>query len=83
MIRERTGIDSVSVELLKELSQVKKMLQKREEQWVKVSVIVQLTGWDKEALRRARNRGEIKYKKNKTGIWYDANSLLPIYKKSA
>lgn len=65
--------------LIRELSIVKEMLRKKDEQWVKASTILRLTGWNKDQLRRAYMRGEILRKKDKTGIWYDANSLLTIH----
>lgn len=54
-------------------------LQEKKRQWVKVSNIQELTGWDKEGLRRARENGLIDWKKDENGIWYDIlsiNSLL-------
>lgn len=73
-----TGVDPNGA-LLKEVRLLRQELQKKDEQWVKVTVILLMTGWDRYQLRRARDRGEINYKKNKTGIWYDANSLAPIH----
>lgn len=46
-------------------------------QWVKARVITDLTGWDNQKMRQARNGGVVKWKKGKDGIWYDLNSLHP------
>lgn len=68
-------------ELIRELSILKTLLRKENynEQWVKASQIIRLTGWNKDRMRRARIRGEIKYKKVGNSFWYDYNSLLPVH----
>lgn len=43
--------------------------------WVKASIITELTGWDNQAMRRARVHDLISYKKDANGYWYDLNSL--------
>lgn len=45
-------------------------------EWVKVSFITRLTGWDNEKMRQARNIGLIAFEKRADGSWwYDLNSL--------
>jgi hypothetical protein len=49
----------------------------KKETWVGPTVITNLTGWDGEAMRRARRNGSIKYRRNpKTnGYQYLASSI--------
>jgi len=50
--------------------------QQRKETWVKVSWIVDLTGWSREKLRQARNHGIITYRKTEQrGIEYLLESV--------
>lgn len=52
------------------------LLQKQNKvRWVKASFITDLTGWNKEQFRRAREQGIIERRKDETGIWYNLNSL--------
>lgn len=48
---------------------------------VKASVIMQLTGWDREKLRRSRINGYVKQIKE-NGIWYVLESLNPVFIKN-
>jgi len=49
---------------------------KEQEVWVKVTEIRNLTGWDKEKMRRMRNSGILKMKKDpKAGIMYNLSAL--------
>jgi hypothetical protein len=43
--------------------------------WVKVSTVTELTGWDRERLRGARENKTIIYKKNSSGFWYLLESI--------
>lgn len=45
--------------------------------WVRVSVITELTGWNKEKMRQARDNNLIEWKTD-DGFWYDLNSLHPL-----
>lgn len=45
--------------------------------WVKSTVIIELTGWNKDRMASARNNNELTWKKDSTGFWYDLNSLHP------
>lgn len=49
--------------------------------WVKSTVITEMTGWDNERMRRARNRGEVVWKKDDKGFWYSPESINPIHLK--
>ena len=51
---------------------------KRRPKWTKVGTIQELTGWNRERLRRARVNGEIIMKKKNGKIFYDLNSLNPL-----
>jgi hypothetical protein len=50
--------------------------------WVKVAFIQEVTGWNAERLRQARQQGIIKFKKISEGMFYDVNSLHPFFKKN-
>lgn len=43
--------------------------------WVKASVIADLTGWDKEGLRKARNYGYVEHRKENGKFLYNLDSL--------
>lgn len=51
---------------------------KPKQTWVKSTVIMSLTGWDKEKMRRCRNDNSIVFKKD-NGFWYDLESVHPIF----
>jgi hypothetical protein len=75
-----TLTESTAKQLIKELKAHRTALQATSKvRWVKVSVITELTGWDRRRLERARNSGEIIYKKDSTGIWYDQDSINSIH----
>lgn len=47
--------------------------------WVKASWIMEVTGWDKEKMRQAREQNVVITKGDKaTGILYDLNSIHPL-----
>lgn len=46
----------------------------KKETWVKAQTIKELTGWDDEAMRRARNSGLVKFKKD-NGFFYCLESI--------
>lgn len=52
--------------------------------WVKASWIMDVTGWDKEKMRRAREQKIVLTKGDKcNGILYDLNSIHPLLIKKA
>lgn len=67
--------EETAKELLRRLTVVENLLRAKESRWVKVSAIKQHTTLTGEKLRRAAARGVIARKKDKTGIWYDLNSV--------
>lgn len=72
--------------ILKKLERIERMvtdLRKEEKkiQWVKASLIIQLTGWDRNRMERARKNGDIEYKRQNKSIWYNLNSLPKIFYK--
>lgn len=67
--RRLTKIEKMLVELL---------AQKKAENWVKAGDIMAMTGWNRDRMRRMRNDGILRVKRNK-GIWYDANSVPPAF----
>jgi hypothetical protein len=69
--------------LLVELRKLNASRKEAKKSWVKVSVIRQMTGWTTERLRRARENGEIQYKKDNTGFWYNIDTLNPVHIKSS
>lgn len=50
---------------------------KRKETWVKVGIIRQLTGWDKEKMRNARLFGTVVFKKEGGVFFYLVESVAP------
>jgi hypothetical protein len=80
-----------TTELLTEvLSEVKKLRKevkslttlKEKETWVKASIITDLTGWDNQGMRRAREHGYVKYKDDKVkGRVYLLESINEVHKK--
>lgn len=52
-------------------------LARKSAKWVRASVITDLTGWDGQGMRRARENGSIEFEKRADGYWYDLNSLHP------
>lgn len=48
---------------------------KKGESWTKVGFVYELTGWDREKMRRAREQGLIHYKDTPEGRVYDINSI--------
>lgn len=71
--------EETAQQLIREISTIRKLFQRKKEQWVKVTYVKRVTGWNGRELRSARERGQIRFKKNKTGIWYDAASIDPIF----
>lgn len=51
--------------------------------WAKVGDIADITGWSKERMRRARETGQVRWKKDGNGYWYDVNSIHPAFLKTA
>lgn len=51
----------------------------KKETWVRVSFIKQVTSWNNEQMRRAREQGIIRYKKNEAGLWYLIESIHPMF----
>ena len=49
--------------------------------WVKISIIQDLTGWDKEGMRKARINGLVKQRRGSNGIEYLLESINPIFLK--
>lgn len=67
------------------ISQNKKILQllgeKSKPHWVKASVVIELTGWGAQKMRKAREDGTLIYK-NEDGYWYDLNKLNSYFIKT-
>jgi hypothetical protein len=81
MPREIT-IESLSRQLNKVQGLLEKLLEeKKGANWVKVSHITKITGWNKEQMRRMRLNGIVKFKKTQSGIWYDLDSMHPTFLK--
>lgn len=70
-------------ELMREIKRLNNLLgNPAKKKWVKVTTIREMTGWDHERMRRARNNGDVVFKKDKTGFWYDPTSLNPVFIKN-
>lgn len=46
--------------------------------WVKASWVMELTGWDKRKMQKAREQKIVVTKKTESGILYDLNSIHPL-----
>lgn len=55
--------------------------EEKKSHWVKASVIKKATGWDYEGMRKAREHGYVKYKKENGGFFYDLSSIHEIHHK--
>lgn len=49
----------------------------REEKWVSASFVTDLTGWDNEKLRQARNQKIIEFKRSPGGGWQYKLESIP------
>jgi flagellar motility protein MotE (MotC chaperone) len=54
----------------------------KKETWLKARDIMEVTGWDKEGMRRARVNGFVKQRK-KNGIFYLLESIPEKFRKTA
>lgn len=55
----------------------------QKETWVKASTVMELTGWDREAMRRARRNNFVKVKKEKgSSIYYSLESIPTVFLKN-
>lgn len=52
--------------------------QQQKPKWVRASVIMELTGWDKHKMQQVREAGEIVFKVEDSKYLYDLNSLHPF-----
>jgi hypothetical protein len=66
-------------ELIREL-RIRRTLDQKKGNWVKVSKVKELTGWSKGRLATARKNKEIEYRKDSKGIFYNIDSLAPVHK---
>jgi hypothetical protein len=55
------------------------MEKQRQEHWVKVGFITQVTGWSAETLRQARQQGLVQWKDNVDGRFYLLESIPEIF----
>jgi hypothetical protein len=73
----------MDLELKRELDRINQklttLLQERRPKpcWVRAKIIMQLTGWNGEEMRQARENGYIQYKEE-NGLWYDLESLPKV-----
>lgn len=48
--------------------------------WVKVSAIMEITGWNREKMRQMRDNGVIRFRKGDNGMQYLLESVPDIFK---
>jgi hypothetical protein len=60
------------------ISRLEKIAFRKTQTWVKASVIMEITFWDKEGMRKAREQNLIKWKKE-NGFYYLLESLPEIF----
>lgn len=54
--------------------------EKKKGTWVKVGFVTDLTGWDREKLRQAREQGLVEFKEDaKLGRVYNLESIPPMF----
>lgn len=75
-------------QLLERLDRIERKLsmlmqEKKKETWVKAPVITGMTGWDGNKMRRARENGYIKFKKDNGCFFYDVESLHSVHIKQS
>lgn len=56
---------------------------KKEETWVRVNWVMDLTGWNKEKMRQAREQGLVEFKEEGKSLLYKLESIHPLFLKSA
>lgn len=56
---------------------------KKEGTWVRVGWITDLTGWNKEKLRQAREQGLVEFKEEGKSYKYKLESIHPLFIKNA
>jgi hypothetical protein len=74
------SIEEIGTRLLraeKEIERLKRTASKPSK-WVKVGAIQEVTGWNKERLRRARVNGEVEMRRRDGEIWYNISSIHPV-----
>jgi hypothetical protein len=73
-----------TAEIIKRLDRIEKHLEaKRTRTWVKVGIVHELTGWDREGMRKARESNLIKQRKGVNGIEYLLESIPPMFIKKS
>lgn len=77
-------METISVQdfkrLERKIDQLLSAKKKEEDHWIKVDRVQELTGWDKEKLRRMRAAGIIKMQRSeKFGIRYQRSSIPDEY----
>jgi hypothetical protein len=55
---------------------------KRAETWVRVGWVTDLTGWNKEKLRQAREQGLVEFKEDGKSYLYKLESIHPLFLKN-
>lgn len=77
---------TVTIESIdRRLAKIERLLTEKKEKgvWVKVSFIMDITGWNAEQMRRARQQGLIKYRKDpEKGFIYELESLPTMFVKT-
>lgn len=58
------------------------MAAQKKETWIGVGFLTELTGWNGEKLRQARNQGLVKWKREGSRWWYLLESLPEVFIKS-
>lgn len=71
------SIETQILEIKSQTRQIINLLNKPKPYWVKASTITELTSWDANKMRRAREQKLIEWKKTKEGFFYNLNSVHP------
>lgn len=78
------ALTSDEINILKEFNRnvawlKQKDLKGKSSLWVSVTEVVKRTGWNKEGMRRAREQGLVKWKKENGSFFYDLTSIHEMF----
>jgi hypothetical protein len=71
----------MNLTLTERIERLEKAVFRKTQTWVKSSVIMEVTGWDKKDMYKARQQNLIKWKKE-NGFWYLLESIPAIFIKN-
>ncbi len=75
-----TASESNIIEIIERLDKIEKLIKNNrptvaKKSWVKIGIVKQLTNWNKEQMRKARENGLIRHRRGSNGIEYLLESI--------